>query len=228
LCYSKMHEFKDSRALAAGWVGFPEWGGNIVVRELVQSPDGELGLKFVPEMIPASGKPLSLQLAQKEGDVSGNFKKLRIRAGESLCYAALDDVPHNLRIRLRVCPSKGVEAFGICLRGEGDYGEGNELSFRPAKKHVQFGHPHQGCLSRMEPVRLKMNGDTGAMPPVTGLDKPFTIEIITKDRILDVCIDNRRTFIARRHGLGGNRLFFFSKGGEVVFEQIEIHLLSDE
>ena len=73
-----------------------------------------------------------------------------------------------------------------------------------------------------------MNGDAGAAPPVEGLDKPFTIDMITKDRILDVCIDNRRTFIARRHGLGGKRLFFFAQGGEVVFKQIEIRPLLDQ
>ena len=228
LFYSKMHEFKDGRALAAGWVGFPGWGGNIVVRELVQSPNGDLGLKFVPEMIPVSGEPLSLQVTQKEGDVSGDFAKLRIRAGKSLSYAAVDDVPLNIRIRLTVQPSEGIEAFGLCLRGEGNYGEGNELCFRPAENHVQFGHPHEGGLDSKQPVSLILNGDAGAMPPVTGLDKAFTVDFVARDRILDVCIDNRRTFIARRHDLGGERLFFFAKGGEVVFEQVEIRPLLDE
>ena len=228
LCYSKMHAFKKGRALAAGWVGFPEWGGNIVVRELVQFPDGKLGLKFVPEMIPQSGEPLTLQVARKEGDISGDFKKLRIRAGESLSYAAVDDVPYNTRMRLRVHASAEIEAFGLCLRGEGNYSNGSELSFRPAEEHVQFGHPHEGSLARKEPVRTIMNGDVGATLPVAGLDKPFTIDIVMVDRILDVCIDNRRTFIARRHDLGGNRLFFFAKGGEAVFEQIEIRALLNQ
>jgi hypothetical protein len=45
---------------------------------------------------------------------------------------------------------------------------------------------------------------------------------------LDVCIDSRRTFIARRQDLGGKRLFFLAKGGEAVFGQIEIRPLLDE
>ena len=73
-----------------------------------------------------------------------------------------------------------------------------------------------------------MGGDTGAMPPVEGLNEPFTLDIIIKDRILDVCIGNRRTFIARRADPGGNRLFFFAQGGAVVFEQIEIRPLVKE
>jgi beta-fructofuranosidase len=228
LYYSKMHEFKDGRALAAGWVGFPEWGGNIVVRELVQTPDGELGMKFVPEMIPGSGNALSLPLAKTEGDVSGDLHSLRIRAGNLLSYASIDEVPYDVRIRLVAKPSEGVEVFGLCCRGDGDYESGNELSFRPGTRHVQFAHPHDGGLGDLQPVRLTMHGDMGAMPPVGGLNQPFSIELIAKGRILDVCIDNRRTLVARRDGLGGRRLFFFAEGGEVEFEQIEICPLEDE
>jgi hypothetical protein len=228
LFYSKMHAFKDGRALAAGWVGFPGWGGNIVVRELVQSPDGELGLKFVPELIPVSGEPIAFTVAQQVGDVSGNSESLQIRAGSSLAYAAVDDLPHDVRIHLRVRPSENVEVFGLCVCGDGDYAGGSELSFRPAEKHVQFGHPRESKLDERHPVALIMGGDTGAMPPVEGCDRPFSIDLIVKDRIVDVCIDNRRTFVARRSDLGGKRLFFFAERGGVLFEQIEIRPLLDE
>lgn len=228
LFFSKMHEFKNGRALAAGWVAFPGWGGNIVVRELVQFPNGNLGLKFVPEMIPPSGEPMPLGFAHKQGDVTGDAESLRIRAGSTLAYAAVDEMPRDIRLRLTVRPSDPVEAFGLCLRGEGDYAAGNELAFRPGEGHVQFGHPREGDLDKRQPMVLTMDGDTGALPPVAGLERPFTIDLIVKDRILDVCIDNRRTFIARRNDLGGERLFFFVKGGEVVFEHIEIRPLLEE
>jgi len=225
LFFSKMHEFKEGRALAAGWVAFPGWGGNLVVRELVQSPNGDLGLKFVPEMIPACGPPLPLRMAAKKGDVRGDFATLRVRAAQSISYAAVDDVPHDSRIRLTVRPAPGVEVFGVCLCGEGDYRAGSELSFRPASNHVQFAHPHEGGLGKKQPVVTLMGGDTGALPPMTALNEPFTLDIITKDRILDVCIGDRRTFIARRSDPGGNRLFLFAQGGEVIFEQIDVRPL---
>ncbi len=228
LFYSKMHAFKDGRALAAGWVGYPGWGGNIVVRELVQSPDGELGMKFVPELIPACGEPIPVAVAQARGEVTAALDALRVRGRTSLAYAVIDELPYDVRIRLRACPSEGVEAFGLCVRGDGDYAGGNELSFRPATGQVQFGHPRAGGLDDIQPVALVRDGDTGAAPAVAGLDQPFWIDIILKDRILDVCIDNRRTLIARRSDLGGKRLFFFAQGGEVVFEQIEVRPLLAE
>ena len=226
LFFSKMHEFKDGRALAAGWVAFPGWGGNLVVRELVQAANGDLGLKFVPEMMPACGPPLPLTLAATKGDAAGDWTALRVRGGQAISYAAVDGVPHDSRIRLTVHPAAGVAAFGICLCGEGDYQAGSELSFRPAEQHVQFSHPQAGGLAPKEPVVTLMGGDTGALPAVEGLAEPFTLDIVTKDRILDVCIGDRRTFIARRADPGGTRLFFFAQGGEVVFEQIEVRPLA--
>lgn len=228
LNYSKMHKFKNGRALAAGWVSFPGWGGNLVVRELVQSANGNLGLKFVPEMIPPTGEALALSVSRKKGAVSGDFHRLVVRSEGDLAYVALDEVPHDVRIRMNVVPSQGVEAFGVCLRGEGGYASGSELCFRPAENHVQFGHADNGSLAERQPVKRKMDGDAGAMPPVTGLDRPLTLDLIMKDRILDVCIDNRRTFIARRNAPGGKSLFLFAKGGQVVFEQIEIRPLLGE
>jgi hypothetical protein len=228
LFFSKMHAFKDGRALAAGWVANPGWGGNIVVRELVQTPEGELGLKFVPEMIPATGDPLPIAVTQKVGKVTCEAKSLRIQSASALAYAAIDGVPRNVRIRARVIPSSGQGTFGLCVSGDGDYASGSELSFRPAEQHVQFGHPRGGKLDEKRPVSLVMDGDTGAMPPMTGLDRAFTLDIIVKDRIVDVCIDNRRTFIARRKDVGGNRLFFFAENGGVDFEQVEILPLAEE
>ncbi|MCU0963125.1 MAG: hypothetical protein MUF48_23785, partial [Pirellulaceae bacterium] len=225
LFFSKMHEFRDGRALAAGWVAFPGWGGNLVVRELVQSSNGDLGLTFVPEMIPASGPARSLRMAASRGQVEGDFTALHVRAGATMAYAAVDDVPHDSRIRVTVRPAPGVEVFGVCLCGEGDYQAGSELSFRPAMNHVQFAHPHAGGLAPIVPVVTLMDGDTGALPPVDRLQEPLTLDIIMTDRILDVCLAERRTFIARRADPGGHRLFLFAQGGDVVFEQLEVRPL---
>lgn len=228
LFFSKMHTFKDGRALAAGWVAFPGWGGNLVVRELVQSPNGDLGMKFVPEMIPACGPALELALAATRGGVSSDGSALHIQAGPSLSYAAFDDVPHDCRIRMTIRPAAGSEVYGVCLCGEGDYESGSELSFRPAKNHVQFAHPHNGGLAPLVPVVTLMDGDTGALPPVDRLAEPLALDIIVTDRILDVCLGDRRTFIARRTDPGGHRLFLFAQGGDVLFQDIDVRPLTGQ
>jgi beta-fructofuranosidase len=228
LAYPKMHEFKNGRALAAGWLPFPGWGGNLVLREMVQHPNGDLGMKFVPELIPASGQPIALTIAKRKGAVRGSPQMLRVGGRKGLNYAAIDNVPYNVRILMTVQPGSGVNAFGLCFRGEGDYVSGNELRFEPKTGRVQFAHPHEGGLAQPAHESLIMDNDIGSLGPlaaVKDLDKPFTLDIILKDRILDVCIDDRRAFSARRpedSGLGGKRLFLFSRDGEVTFKDIRV------
>ena len=62
---------------------------------------------------------------------------------------------------------------------------------------------------------------------VTGLDRPFTLDVIVKGHIVDACIDGRRTTITP-HSAEGDRLSFFAKGGEVTFEDIRIRPLLDD
>lgn len=48
-------ELPDGRHLMAGWVEMNRhWGGPLVIRELIQYPDGRIGAKFMDELIPPS------------------------------------------------------------------------------------------------------------------------------------------------------------------------------
>ena len=50
-------EIADSRRLMAGWVKTQNWGGALVIHELVQHPDGQIGTKWMEEIVPATDKP---------------------------------------------------------------------------------------------------------------------------------------------------------------------------
>jgi len=57
------------------------------------------------------------------------------------------------------------------------------------------------------------------------LDRSFGLDIITKGDIVDVCVDQRRTLIARRKGLRGAGLAFLVDEGEVRFDEIQLRPL---
>jgi hypothetical protein len=61
---------------------------------------------------------------------------------------------------------------------------------------------------------------------VAQLDRPFTLDVIVRDDIIDTCIDQRRTMITRRDPEPtGDRLFFFVRDGEVAFEDVVVRPL---
>ena len=198
------------------------YAGELLVRELIQYPDGTLGTKWPEEMIPKSGEPLKLAFKASAGDASAEGGAIRVTAADGFAVARLEGVPQDVRITLRVKPKAGTKHFGLCVRGQGDYRAGCELQFEPARKHVQFAPVAGGRMA-------DKSGNWMAIGGVTGIDKPFTLDVIVKDDLVDACIDNRRTIITRnRTKLSGDRLFFFVDHGEVTFEKIQVRPLLEE
>ena len=198
------------------------YAGELLVRELIQHPDGTLGTKWPKEMIPKSGEALKLPFEASAGGASADGDAIRVSAPDGFAIGTLHEVPQNVRLTLRVKPKAGAKHFGLCVRGKGDYQAGCELRFAPAGKHVQFAPVADGRMA-------KVPGNWMAVGGVTGIDKPFTLDVIVKDDLVDACIDNRRTIITRnRTKLSGDRLFFFVDHGEVTFERIQVRPLLEE
>jgi beta-fructofuranosidase len=221
----KVAEFTGNRRLLAGWIGTNGWGGHLALRELIQSANGSLGMKFPPELIPSSGEPQQLKFAAIHPQASGDGDHVAIQAGKPFATAALDGVARNVRITLRVVPQPGARSFGLCLRGKGDYEDGCELRFDPGRQRAQYGVPRNHGPAN-DATGSVVAGRDYAIADVEGLDRPFTLDIIVKDDLVDTCIDGRRTMITRRDPEpGGDRLFFFAREGQVTFESIKVRPL---
>jgi len=64
----KTAAWKDGRRIITGWVGLGGWAGTLVFHELIRHEDGSLGEKFVPEMIPATEKPVVAETNVKDAE----------------------------------------------------------------------------------------------------------------------------------------------------------------
>ncbi len=196
------------------------YGGELLVRELIQHPDGILGTKWLKEMIPESGTSLSLPFKATLGNAVAEDDVIRISAPAGFAVGTLERVPQDVRITLRVNPEPGTRHFGLCVRGKGEYQSGCELQFCPSDMRVQFAPVTEG----------RMAGESGrwtGISSVTDINRPFTLDVIVKDDLIDACIDNRRTLITRNHTrLDGDQLFLFVSHGTVVYENIQVYPLS--
>lgn len=140
-----------------------------------------------------------------DGTVKETENAVRLRAWQSLQCLTLTGLPRNLYLKVMIFPEPGSASFGLRLRGAGNFASGYDLSFHLPEQMV------------------KLHGET--IYAVDGLDRPFSLEIILKDDIIDVCIDNRRCIVNRCPELRGDRLFFFAHNSEVTFSAIEIRPL---
>ena len=212
----KTAAFQNNRRIGVAFVAQNGYGGHLIFRELVQNPDGTLGTRFPPEMIPAVGNSIAWHAQPLTAGTVVNEQSVTIHAEEGFGAAALDKVPPNVRLSLVLRPSATTTAFGVTLRGKGNYEGGVELRLEPFRHRVSWRAAETKSLAE-DPL--------ATIDQVAGLDKLVSLEIVAKESIFDVCINKQRTAIHRAITPGGDRLFLFAAGGEVTVDKLEIRPL---
>lgn len=207
----KTAPFGIARRIAVGWSGPRRdgrddgpmlWGGNAVFREVVQHPDGTLGLRFVPELMPPTSAALDISATALTAGCRIAHGRVALHAQSGQEVAAVADLPHNCHIRCLVRPAPGSARFGLGLRGSGRFAYACELAF--------FGHIGSVALGHE-----RIDG-------IAGLDQPFTLDVVLYDDIIDVCIDGRCCLISRFPEHRGDKLFFFCENGTLVVDGCEV------
>ena len=178
------------------------FGGNVVLREVIQDPDGTLQTKFPAEVIPATGKAVNLKIS---GDtlikqVNSNTYNILTPNGEGAAY--FSDIPDNCRITLEIETLGEVEEYGMYLRSSDGGNSGYKLGFSPDNSTVSLGNT--------------------SISAVHNLNNTVKIDIIMKGSIIDVCVDNRRCIVNRCYEQKGNKLWIYAKHGNVLFKSINI------
>lgn len=179
------------------------WGGNAAFRELVQRPDGTLGMRFPVEMTPR-GKALPAIPATQTVE------------SEGLGLARLGTVPAEVRVTLTVTPLRRTSAFGLTVRANDDYSQGYEVRVSPAQKTVEVRRTLAGPFPAPAP---------NALYAVEGLDGPVTLEVICQGDIIDICVNGRQCLAARLPQTEAHGLSLFCQSGAVRFDDITVEAL---
>ena len=211
----KTAAFGTNRRIGVAFLAHKGFGGNLVFRELTQNGDGTLGTKFPAEMTPAAGKLLPWHATALTAGAVVDGGRTQIMAKEGFGAAAVDQIPSDAHISLLLKASAGTKAFGVALRGKGNYESGVELRFDPARRRAEWRSAQASSLT--ENALASING-------VSGLDQTVTLEIVVKGDIFDVSINGQRTAIHRTEA-AGNRLFLFALGGAVSIQDLEVREL---
>lgn len=202
--------FLGGRRILAGWIpskkedkddGDERFGGNVVLRELTQLPNGDLATSFPKEVIPATGSTLMNNWivtpnATKQGD------GILIDAPGAIGGAYMQKIPYNCRITLEIEPEGNNDEYGLFLRCNEKADNGYKLSLLPNLQTVRLHDAH--------------------MEAVSGLDKKITVDIVMKDDIIDVCIDGKRCMVNRLPEKKGDYVWLYAKQGKTAFKNIHI------
>lgn len=202
-------EIRDGRFLMAGWTEIRGWGGHLVLRELLQFPDGQIGSKWMRELPPPTDLPKTV--AANVGE-TGNFTT------ESRSFLLSFEVrPAGTR--------EGRGRLAVTFLPEDGERDACELQILPSERRAQFGPGSiQNFATGQKSLREGGNPQSGrdyAVEQIRGLDKAFTVRVLVKgdDKIggslIDAEIAGHRTLLSFRPELVVRKLAFRTEGAVV-------------
>ena len=195
---------KDGRFLLAGWIPIAGWGGTLTIHEMIQSPDGRIGTKWMKEIIPET---------QKERMLSKEIKETTSFPTGSSSFLLTFDVE----------PAKDLNGkLAALFLGADTAVQACEVQFSPNAKRAQYAKGQTGNFSVAE-KSLREGGATSgarnyAIENLSGTDKPFTVRILVKyenkfgGSQIDTEIAGQRTMIAFRPDLKVEKLLLRADG----------------
>lgn len=210
-------EIPGGRFLMAAWIPIRGWGGPLVIRELLQYPDGRIGLKWMPELVPATQGPVTL--------------------ARQLAAAQTFAVPGtSFRLDLLVKPGGARRGqLGVTFLPAQGAANAAELQIDLDRLRAQFGPgAEQGRAPRQKSNRE--GGDVRgardyAVEQLRGVDQPFSCSVFVVQTaklggaLLDAEIAGQRTMISYRPDLTVGRLSF--RAEDVELNNVQIAPLKD-
>jgi beta-fructofuranosidase len=197
----------DGRFLMAAWIPIRGWGGNLVIRELVQFPDGRIGSKWMREITPETAAP-SVLAAKVAGTT------------------AFPADSRSFLLAFNVHPAEAKKGrFGISFLPENGEKPSCELQVRLEGARAQFGPGSQdrfgGDEKSLREGGAPQQAGNYAIENLIGVDKPFAVRVLVKgcDKIggslVDAEIAGQRTMISFRPDLTVKRMVIRTEGVEL-------------
>jgi len=197
-------EISGGRFLMAGWTHVRGWGGNLVIRELRQFPDGRLGSRWVPELMPETAAPQTL-------------------AAEIGAAQTFPCPGQSFLLTFEVQPAGTRPGrLGLALLPASDGQLGCELQLQLDERRAQFGPAAPGGFAgRQKSLReggAPHAGGNYAIENLIDVERPFTVRVIVKTdpklggTLIDAEIAGQRTMLSYRADLTVEKLVFRNEG----------------
>ena len=205
------------RYVMAAWIPIRGWGGTLLLRELMQFPDGRLGSKWMAEVTPPvqEAKVLSADVRETK-----NFQALH--HSFLLSFDVKPTEARNGKFSTTFLADVGIPdscAFEIGVHDQrAQFAPGSLLGFAPGQKSLrQGGSPQEACDYAIENL--------------LGVDQAFSVRILVKwspklgGSLVDAEIAGQRTMLSYRPELKVKQIRFHTD--RVVLHNVQIARLEE-
>jgi beta-fructofuranosidase len=187
--------------------GHWQWGGDLVVHEIVQQPGGELTVRAPETVLAAFTRPVPLVPARPLGawELSGRT----VRGGSPGRYSAcvLAEMPDVCLVETEVTIEAGTRAAGLLLRASDDLNSHYQLRIEPARRRLVLDRaPRPGD----QPFMLER-------PLETRPGVPVKLRVLVDGACLVAYADDRVALSCRLYNSRRGQVGLFVTEGQAVF-----------
>jgi beta-fructofuranosidase len=194
-----------------GW----QWGGNLVVHELKQQPNGELRVSLPLTVAGAFTNKNKVAFANGSGNFHAAGDQLVLDATGSFSAAAAGALPALCKIKTTIRYEPGTADFGLMFRTSNDLDKSYYLRLEPQQNRLVFDKwPRQRSeVSQMVELERPL-----ALSP----GQPITLQAIIEDNKGVVYVNDTIAMNFRAYDLPAGNWGFFATGGKVTFSETEL------
>lgn len=194
----------------SGW----DWGGNLVVHEIIQGSDGTLYVKVPDSVDRAFARSIDFQFVQGLGSSKISSKAVQFEAqGEFACVRA-NAMPQRCKIETTVAFDENTRGCGVMLRVSEDLDSAYYIRLEPLRNRLVFDTwPRPGDLSFDVGVERPINLHPG---------KPIQLKIFVDDTMCVVYADDQVALNTRLYDLKAGAWGVFVEDGSAKFYGAQI------
>jgi beta-fructofuranosidase len=190
------------------------WGGSLVVHEVIQNPDGTLSVRL-PDTIKdyfANQQPVQFTDSFKAPLPAGGTVPLD-GPGAFRCVSA-GKLPEIAMLEATAIFTDPTRAFGVMLRTSSDFETGYYVRVEPHRQRLVFdAWPRKGDCPQMIELERQIHVEPG---------KPVQIAIYVDGSICEVYLDNQVAMSARMYNHVEGDWGLFVSEGSAVFSDIHL------
>jgi beta-fructofuranosidase len=191
-----------------------QWGGNLAVHEILQRPDGTLGVRAPQSVDRAFPRAVPFEIKPGIGDTRIERDAVRLAAPGSFGCCSGGKMPARCRIEARVEIASGTRGCGLMLQSSGDFESAYYIRLEPAQNRLVFDSwPRPGDIPHMVELERRIEFTPS---------RPLDLKVFVDGTTCVAYASGGVAMSARLYNLAGGNWGLFVNDGAAGFRNIRL------